>query len=831
MGYSSKHFPRLVSIIITMTVAAGILLSACNIGLDFLVNPTPIPPTETDQNLPMALVTFEVYIPPSLVNNAKIGVEILDEVTGLALNPTRYSLEGKANSIFTAQIPFVIGSVIKYRYIRQGNPSAIEYTSTGKQVRYRLYSIGGPALIQDTVSAWNDVKFDGPIGRIQGRVIDEVNNAPLPNILVAAGGAQTFTASDGSYLLEGLAPGTHNLVIYSLDGKYKTFQQGATVAENATTPADIRIPSTTNVNVTFVVKTPPGNIKGLPVRFIGNIYSLGNTFADLDGGMSVIASRAPFLVMQEDGSYRLTLNLPSGLDLQYKYSLGDGFWNAEHRTNGDFRVRQLIVPSQDAVITDTIDTWQSGEFAPITFAVKVPANTPVEDKISIQFNPYGWTSPIPMWPLGNNQWLYVLYSPLDMMGNVGYRYCRNDQCGSADDYITKGATSAGLPFAPTKLQQTFQDDVREWAWWNPGPQTPITVPSITNRGDAFIAGIEYLDQFNPTWQAYEELSINNLKTIGANWLVLTPTWTYTRYSPPVMEPVAGSDPLWFDLSQSINKAKQQGLNVALYPRIHTDIKLIDIWQNPPADASWWQNWFDRYRTMILHHADMANQTNAGLLIIGGPDVAPAIPGGKLSDGSSSGVPDSIRDQWNQLIKDIRSRYSGKIGWAVRITESEPDLPSWIGDVDLIYALVSTKLAESNAANPSEIEQKFGALFDNTIYPIFEKQGKSIVIAINYPSIDGATSGCVQTANSCLSFESLNQPNPDNSNVAIDLQEQADIYNAALTAINQRIWIAGFVSQGYYPPTVLQDKSSSIHGKPAADILWYWYPRLLGKSNP
>jgi hypothetical protein len=26
---------------------------------------------------------------------------------------------------------------------------------------------------------------------------------------------------------------------------------------------------------------------------------------------------------------------------------------------------------------------------------------------------------------------------------------------------------------------------------------------------------------------------------------------------------------------------------------------------------------------------------------------------------------------------------------------------------------------------------------------------------------------------------------------------------------------------------LQDKSASVHSKPAADILWYWYPRMLG----
>jgi hypothetical protein len=64
-------------------------------------------------------------------------------------------------------------------------------------------------------------------------------------------------------------------------------------------------------------------------------------------------------------------------------------------------------------------------------------------------------------------------------------------------------------------------------------------------------------------------------------------------------------------------------------------------------------------------------------------------------------------------------------------------------------------------------------------------------------------------------------------VTLNLQLQADIYEAMLTAINDRQWVGGFVSRGYYPPTILQDKSASVHGKRAADILWYWYPRLLG----
>jgi hypothetical protein len=54
-----------------------------------------------------------------------------------------------------------------------------------------------------------------------------------------------------------------------------------------------------------------------------------------------------------------------------------------------------------------------------------------------------------------------------------------------------------------------------------------------------------------------------------------------------------------------------------------------------------------------------------------------------------------------------------------------------------------------------------------------------------------------------------------------------VYQAMLTAVNGRAWVGGFISRGYYPPAILLDASASIHGKPASDELWYWFPRFLG----
>lgn len=69
--------------------------------------------------------------------------------------------------------------------------------------------------------------------------------------------------------------------------------------------------------------------------------------------------------------------------------------------------------------------------------------------------------------------------------------------------------------------------------------------------------------------------------------------------------------------------------------------------------------------------------------------------------------------------------------------------------------------------------------------------------------------------------------PGNPQAAVNLQAQADIYQALMSAVNERPWVGGVVSRGYFPPAVLHDASASVHGKPAADVLWYWYGRFLG----
>lgn len=815
--------------IITLMVIAG-LLSGCNLGttLSGIGSKTPAqPPVQPDKGLPLAEVTFELT---TLIDAPAetITLEILDEVTGLAFNPKRYTMESMGDNRYETVVPIAAGSVVRYRYISPASPTAVEYTAGGKQVRYRMFKVDGPSNVSDIVSAWTNLLYSGPTGRITGQIIDQESNTPIPSALVAAGGAQTLTASDGTFLLEGLAPGTHNLVVYSLDGRFITFQQGATVAENATTPATIFVRLAKTVKVTFVAQVPAADIKGLPLRLIGSTYTLGNSFADLNGGMSSVASHAPIMSMIADDIYSVTLDLPVGMDLNYKYSLGDGFWNAEHNPDGSFRTRQLIVPDKDLTVTDIITGWKTGAAAPVTFTVSVPQDTPAGDVVSIQFNPYGWTSPIPMWPLGNNQWLYVLYGPLDFFDEIEYRYCRNDLCGIADDEMTHVATGQ-RKFKPAPEAQSITDEVSKWTHWSSSTSsTTIIAPEITPRGDGFMAGIEFTPNYSPFWQAYSNVGLNAAVQYGSNWVIFSPTWSYTSTRPAVMEPVTGQDPLWVDAISSVKLAETASIKTALFPRLQINAQSGEIWTEPISDSGWWDGWFDRYQKFVLHHADMATQTQASMLILGGPDVTPALPGGTLENGEASGVPEYAAEKWQNILLEAQKHFAGQIYWAATYPFSENSLPDWLPTMDGIYILFSPSLSEAESPSQGEMQENMAQMLDTDLLPLSEETGIPLILALNYPSADGAASGCIRLPAECLLFDVLDQPSAAYDGYPVDLQEQVDIYNSTLNAINDRGWIDGFVSRGFFFPAALQDSSSSVHGKPASDVLWYWFPKLLGQ---
>jgi hypothetical protein len=659
-----------------------------------------------------------------------------------------------------------------------------------------MFLVTGQSSVDDVISRWTDTAYGLETGRIQGHATDLETGWPIPNLLISAGGAQTLTSSDGSFMLEGLPPGIHNLVGYALDGSYQTFQQGARVATGSTTPTPIQLKQSTFSNVVFVVKPPGGTLPIVPLRMAGNLSQLGNSFADLTGGVSTLAVNMPVLTSLPDGRYTITVALPVGADIRYKYTLGDGFWNAEHTEQGAFRLRQLIVPDQTLLIEETIDSWFAGSPASLTFDVTVPDDTPATDFVSIQFNPlFGWTEPVPMWKLGEKHWAYVLYSPLNLPGNFSYRYCRNGQCGYADDAQTPGVNGTGRPIEFDDSPQTFHDQVEAWAFWSGGASAVLPpVENVQGRGNGYWAAVELLAAYHPSWDNLLQAAFEQISATETNRLVLSPTWSYGRRAPgnelPMLFPQPGRDANWNESVEMAEQLKELGMNVVIRPAPTFLIPANEWWASAPKDENWWQVWFEQYQAFALNHADLAAQSGAQALVLGGEWMRPALPGTSLPDGAPTGLPADAETRWRDVINEVRARFHGQLAWALSYQDVNSP-PAFLDQIDMIYLELP---APQGGSLEAALGQELDSWLDNTVLIFQVLEGKPLVLVATCPS------------------------DPE-------LQTQVDCYQTLLVAANARDWISGFVSTGYYPPAALRDLTASVHGKPAEELLGSWYPEL------
>ena len=798
------------------------LLSSCNFPPIINQQDTITSENINDQYTNPVDILFQLELTQSISENETIVLEILDDVTGLPYNIQHFDLEINSDQVYYTIITVPSGSIIKYRYAKISQSYIPETTFDGNPVRYRLYYATVHATVTDTLQAWQGEGLVSVTGSLAGKILDDETNQPIPDILVSAGGRITFTDANGKYLLLGLGQGVHNVVFYAMDGKYRTYQQGAVIEAGKRTPANIQLQQMPLVNVTFLV-TPPTDALGAPIYVAGNISQLGNTFAELPGSMSLKPKRMPVLSEQADGSLAISQQLYAETDLRYKFTLGDGYWNAETTKAGDLRLRQLIVPSEDITINHTIDSWRTPGLEPITFLVDIPPATSPLDFKYIQFHhepTEEWTEPIPLWPIGNNRYLYILFSPLYPQQPVRYQFCRNADCAQARD---SGSLSFEREVIPSDTAQSIQLNLDGWQYWYPlEKNVSVQQAFIPSKPPQYTQMIELTPNMDPAWITYAPRNLRALDEAGADTIIFSPQWT-VRQSLPYIYPEIGSTPFYYEMILMLEAAQSEGLNLALFPQLGPQSSLEHWWSSNNQTEAWWDVFFGSYRDFVLNYAQIAQASNATQLILGGKALLPAFDGGIYPNGTISTVPTSSDDDWINLIDDIQSIFDGNLIWATNANLKMDPLPNFIDRFDGIYISVDSPLAFGEHPSFEMIQSGFTDVIDNHIYEVYRSTQKPIILALAYPSVEMSASGCAILNEDCYN-DGLFQTN-DIKHYVIDLEEQALIYNAIFPIIASRDWITGTSIRGYNPIVTILDGSSSIAGKPAFDVVQYWFTNL------
>ncbi|GAB4522528.1 MAG: hypothetical protein Fur0018_04420 [Anaerolineales bacterium] len=793
----------------------GDILSACLLllGLISCTGKSPSP-TPTVTPLPLeATITFEVHIPANTPPEQGVSLVVLDEVTGLALNPQAFPMEALDATHYRIRLSFPTGTLLKYRYERQGEFAIPEYNTANRQVRYRIFHVINPASVQDSVARWADTAFEGTGGRVQGRVLDAASGAPLPDILITCAGLETRSAADGSFILEEVPSGTHWLTAAAPDGGYTPFQQQAEILPSATTPALIAMPRRHRVTVTFIVRPPADLPALLPIRLADNLAPQ-NTFADLQGGISTPALRLPLLTPLPNGRHTISLQLPAGADLRYKYTLGDGYWNAERDAQGRFLIRRLLVPDHDTEIQDTITSWYDSAHTYLSFDVYTPPETPSDERVTIQFSTFGWMEPLPMWQMTPQHWVYFLFSPLQGSETLNYRYCRNGECGLADASDTAGTYHQGHTLNVQAGASPGTETIPGWQWWHGAPPPKALSFGTTPRVDGFATGVAFTSTYRPAWRTLYPDALAHAAELGANRVVLSPTWHYTRNRPPTLEPQPGLDASWDDWREIIAQAMHRNLQVALYPQPQSVLSAGQWWQAAPQDdAVWWQGWFETYRRFALHHAQLAEESGAQTLILGGEWVSPALPG-------APHAPEKAEANWRDLLAEVRLYYHGELRWALNYQANALTLPAFLDAVDGVYVLWNQALT---AGDPPlewrDLSAEAGAYLDEDLEPVRNLLGQSVWLSVAYPAAPGSLQACTPAPEGgCLPLEKLLSPPEGLQALPVDGNAQEKALRALAFAVEHRPWIHGFFVRGTYPAAALQGPGTSIYGQPAEEML-------------
>jgi hypothetical protein len=308
-------------------------------------------------------------------------------------------------------------------------------------------------------------------------------------------------------------------------------------------------------------------------------------------------------------------------------------------------------------------------------------------------------------------------------------------------------------------------------------------------------GISYASYVSGEYsQPDADLSLANLASTGANWISLIVTGYQETFTSTTIFTTTAT-PTDADLIHAITQAHNLELKVMLKPHI----LLLDDpnhWRGQIGDEftteSEWAAWFASYRDFIEHYTELAQTYGADQFCIGTELV-----------GTSH-----RSDDWRAVIAGVRARYGGPITYAANYGGEEVST-TWWDAVDTIGVDAYYELTDKN--DPTLDELKAGwTPHVTTLADLAATWGKPILFTeIGYRSLDGVN----------------RHPWDSKIEGTIDLQEQADCYQATFESVYNQPWFAG-VYWWVWGTDPLEggpcDDDYTPHDKPAEDVLRAWY---------
>jgi len=298
-----------------------------------------------------------------------------------------------------------------------------------------------------------------------------------------------------------------------------------------------------------------------------------------------------------------------------------------------------------------------------------------------------------------------------------------------------------------------------------------------------------------------DLALTHVADTGANWISLLVTQYQDNVSSTTICSTTGT-PTDADLIHVIAQAHSLGLKVMLKP--HVDLANDPThWRGQIGQGftdSEWNAWFSSYQDFINHYAQLAQTYGADQFCVG----------------TELSASESRTTNWRAVITGVRGYYSGPLTYAANHGD-ETGLTWWdaidIIGVDAYYPLTSK--SDPTVAELKAAWQPYVA----TLAALASDRGKSIIFTeIGYRSQDGTNQ----------------HPWDWQIGGTVDLEEQADTYQAAFESVFAQPWFAGMYWWAWETDPFQGgpcDDGYTPCDKPAEDVLRSWYGAPPRVSEP
>lgn len=187
-------------------------------------------------------------------------------------------------------------------------------------------------------------------------------------------------------------------------------------------------------------------------------------------------------------------------------------------------------------------------------------------------------------------------------------------------------------------------------------------------------------------------SFETLKTNNIEWLTFVPFLSQESHDMPTLgkgfrpNDSTAKHQRWRNLKQL---ADIYGFKIMLKPHVWLHNTSNGIWRSDikMKTQAEWDSWFEDYNSYILDYAALAEELNIELFCLGTELHTPVL---------------EQPEHWRNLIKQVRSIYSGKITYGANWNRELNDIPFW-NDLDFIGVQAYFPIAKNSNPKLSELE--------------------------------------------------------------------------------------------------------------------------------